>query len=244
MLSDLPVLKHLRRYIHDQDVMYWRARLLPAENARKINEVAHSEKSVFSLRTQIAANCIFVHVTKSGGTAVAQALFGEQPHHYRAIQYRAMYGIRRYNAMFKFAFVRNPWDRLYSAWSYLSGGGWSHFDHRWYIENIARYEDFNTFIRQWLTEDSISEHIHFWPQSWFLCDKHGRVIVDYVGRFENLADDYEVVSRRLGIGSPLKQLNTSSRKANYTEIYEPDTIDLVTRVYQQDIDLFGYRFDS
>lgn len=238
------LLDRIRSLVDEQDRMYIRARLFFFENARKINDVMSSEKTIFSLRTQMEANSIFVHVTKSGGTAVAQALFGEQPHHYRAIHYRAMYGYRRFDRMYKFAFVRNPWDRLYSAWSYLAGGGWSEYDRSWYAANISQYTDFNSFVKQWLTAHSVERHIHFRPQSWFLCDKRGRILVDYVGRFEELADDYKVVSSRLGIDTPLKKMNVSRREANYSEIYDEEAREIVAKVYQRDIALFNYQFDS
>ena len=133
-------------------------------------EVFPSEKGDFSLKPYDDHHCIFIHITKTAGTSVAKSLFNYLPYHYTAIDYRVIYGARTYDHYFKFAFVRNPWDRLYSAYRYFKAGGWNDDDKTWARQHLAPYDDFNRFVQQWLTADNIKKHIHFKPQCEFICD--------------------------------------------------------------------------
>lgn len=217
----------------------------PIQNRRLITQATLTDKSIFSIRKFNKLNAIFVHVTKTGGTAIAQALVGEQPFHYRAIEYRAIYGFQKYNKMFKFGFVRNPWDRLYSAWSYLRQGGWHDQDKKWYQQNIAQYKTFEEFVMLYLDNNHIHEHKHLWPQYAFLCNQNKEVIVDYVGRFETLNLDFEQLKNRLGLdGSTLLAMNTSDKTRKYQDAYSEEMIDKTRNIYNSDCGIFGYDFDS
>ena len=92
------------------------------ENVR--TAVYPSEKGNFSLRGFDREKAIFVHIPKAAGTSIALSIFGELPYHYKAIDYIVFFGRKTFNQYFKFAFVRNPWDRVYSAYTYLRKGGW------------------------------------------------------------------------------------------------------------------------
>jgi hypothetical protein len=63
--------------------------------------------------------CIFIHIPKTAGASIALSLFNEPPRHvhYRDFEIANPDKFRRY---FKFAFVRNPWDRLVSSYFYFA----------------------------------------------------------------------------------------------------------------------------
>lgn len=207
------------------------------------SSVFPSSKGDFSLRAFDRYQCLFIHITKSAGTSVAKSLFGELPYHYTAVQYRVIFGRKDFNQYFKFAFVRNPWDRLYSAYSYLKGGGWNEQDRQWYQENLANLSDFNTFVLQWLEPQRLRSHLHLAPQSDFVCDARGNPLLDYLGYFETLSDDFSLITKRLGMEARLTHVNASQR-AGYREVYTPEAIDKVRHLYRQDIDNFGYDFSG
>src|SRR5262249_28630742 len=152
------------------------------------------------------------------GTSVAKSLFGELPYHYTAWEYRVIFGRSDFNSYFKFAFVRNPWDRLYSAYSYLKDGGWNENDRIWAAENLAEISDFNVFVNEWLTPERLDAHIHFWPQSRFICDGAGRPLIDYLGYFEMIENDFNHVAKRMQVPATLEHVNASKRN-DYQSAY-------------------------
>ncbi len=211
---------------------------------KKLRTVVHpSPKGDFSLRSFDQHRCIFIHITKTAGTSVAKSLFGELPYHYRAIDYRVIYGRKLFDEYFKFAFVRNPWDRLYSAYSYLKGGGWNEKDAHWAETHLAAYSDFNHFVLDWLDQDRLKLHIHLQPQIEFLTDAKGNALLDYLAYFETISSDFDLITQRLNLDTKLAHTNKSSRDS-YVDVYSPAAIDKVKTIYRTDIETFGYEFDS
>lgn len=223
---------------------YWLYKLRnPGEFSQLRKVVNPSPKGDFSLRSFDQNKCIFVHITKTAGTSVALSLFGELPYHYTAQQYRVIYGRKSFNDYYKFAFVRNPWDRLYSAFSYLKAGGWNEQDKKWAAQNLADIADFNTFVLQWFSPEKLYSHIHFWPQSDFICDRQGRPIIDDLYFFESIKHDYDIIREKISTGSELGHKNAVSKKS-YSDIYTPEAIEKVRAIYHQDIKNFSYDFTN
>ena len=216
---------------HQRDVSDLRASVFP------------SPKGDFSLRGFDRRQAIFVHIPKAAGTSVALSLFGELPYHYTAGHYRVIFGRRTYNRYFKFAFVRNPWDRLYSAFHYLRAGGWNDADKAWAEANLARFSTFDQFVLEWLHPDRLDSYMHFRPQSRFICDWRGRPIIDHFGYFETIEEDFRAIAARLGVDASLGHVNRSQRE-DYRAAYSPAAIERVAEVYRQDIEAFGYDFDG
>ncbi len=187
--------------------------------------------------------CIFVHIPKTAGISVCKGLFsvdaiGHMPLRY----YQQALGAEKYTKYFKFAFVRNPWDRVFSAYSYFTKGGLSIQDQIW-GQAFRKYSDFNDFISKWLVPENIELLLHFMPQSHFIRNAQGVMDLDYLGRYENLAEDYEYIRQRLG-GNTLGHSNVSTNGKTYHKIYSKQSIEIVTRVYQSDIESLGYDFNS
>lgn len=223
-----------------------RLRFYKLRHQQQYREIRHkvypSNKGDFSLKPFDQHRCLFIHITKTAGTSVAKSLFEYLPYHYTAVDYRVIYGHRDFDDYFKFAFVRNPWDRLYSAWRYLAAGGWNDDDRQWYQDNLSRYPDFESFVNEWLNDDNILKHRHFWPQSRFTCDSKG-LLLDHVGYFETLEQDFNIIASRLGIDVKLGKHNANPGK-DYRDAYTDEMQQRVAHVYAKDIELFGYRFDG
>lgn len=186
--------------------------------------------------------CIFIHIPKAAGSSVAKTLFGIKSRHLRYNEYE-MANPRKFARYFKFAFVRNPWDRLLSAYDFLKSGGMNDLDRAWAQTHLAQYPDFDSFVRGWVNAENIRTWVHFVPQYHFICDDRLRIKVDYVGHYETIADDFAVIQTRLGVApSPLPKINSSAEKKHYSAYYSAETKKIVAEVYAVDIELFSYEF--
>ena len=192
--------------------------------------------------------CIFVHITKCAGVSMLMGLFGNRGGgHMRISHYQLAFSRSEFENYFKFTFVRNPWDRLVSAYLFLKEGGHNKVDKAWMEQNIASYDDFNSFVAGWVNRSNVHTWKHFVPQYRFVCEPgHRTPRVDFVGFFENLEEDFLSVQKRLGLDSGLGHLNqTKGRKRrDYREYYTETTKEIVAHVYREDIQLFGYDFDN
>lgn len=186
--------------------------------------------------------CIFVHIPKTAGSSVATALFGRPSSHVTAHAYLEA-SPRKFRRFFKFAFVRNPWDRLVSTYAFLRDGGMNEIDRTWAREHLAAYADFDDFVRRGLALEAVRSWVHFRPQTDFICDGEGKLLMDFVGRYERLDQDFAVVAKRLHRPVALPVINASRRSA-YADYYTPETRDLVGRFYGADIAAFDYGFGS
>lgn len=220
----------------------WLYKLRHNKEYEQLRTAVHpSDKGDFSLKPFDEHQCIFVHITKTAGTSVAKSLFGYLPYHYTAIDYRIIYGKRTFDRYFKFAFVRNPWDRLYSAYRYLKAGGWNNDDKTWASQHLGPYNSFEGFVKKWLNEDNIKLHRHFWPQYMFICDDSFQILVDHIAYFETINDDFDFIRSKIKINTTLGQHNVNPGQS-YTNAYTDETRNIVEQVYTQDIKMFGYDF--
>ena len=193
---------------------------------------------------------IFIHIPKAGGISIIKSLYGNRAGgigHRTYKHFMFVYGEENFNNYFKFTFVRNPYDRLYSAYTFLKKGGMNEVDKRFNNEILSNYKTFEELVMKGLKDENILNldlWTHFYPQYQFIYSPELELMVDFVGRFENLNEDYEKIREKIGTGEPLKHLNkTKDKKENdYREVYTPDMAEKVAEVYKKDIELFGYSF--
>ena len=144
---------------------------------------------------------------------------------------------------FVFAFVRNPWDRLVSAFFYLNQGGMNGSDRRDMKRYIKKYKgDFKAFVKEAIAEGWALDQLHLKPQVDWICDNDGQLLTDYTGRFESLRDDVQIISKMTGI--PFKKLEhrNRSKHKDFHEYYNDETVEIVAKAYKKDIELFNYDF--
>lgn len=189
--------------------------------------------------------CIFIHIPKCAGSSINQQLklksvgfSGHSP---------ASYHTEYLNKYFSFSFVRNPYDRIASAYKYfqkLNEG------HRWYkrnkiISDKASEMSFNEFVNHIpdfiklmnREEGSFESGIHFQPFSYFLNER-----IDYIGKTENSNVDYIKVCEKLGLQKkPLRKINTTN-SLNYQKLYIEESKDAVYNIYKEDIKKYNYEF--
>jgi chondroitin 4-sulfotransferase 11 len=187
------------------------------------------------------SRCIFIHIPKTAGSSVVETLFGENSRHIPYFEYERA-NPRKFQRFFKFAFVRNPWDRVVSTYTFLRRGGMNELDRNWSAQNLSQYPDFASFVRGWLNEENVWSWVHFVPQAHFILNEQGTVMVDYVGRFERIDEDFAYVAHRLGRDMRLGKTNQSGHR-HFSSYYDEDTREIVRRVYARDIEAFNYRFE-
>lgn len=72
-------------------------------------------------------------------------------------------------------------------------------------------------------------------------DEQGKLLVDWVGRYERLEQDFAAVCHRINVRETLPRLNVSLH-GSYREHYTDRTRRLVEEAYTKDIEMFGYEF--
>jgi hypothetical protein len=141
-------------------------------------------------------------------------------------------GERQWNAYFKFGFVRNPWDRAVSL--YLRKEGMR-------MKDRMTFEEFVRWMR-YSSSTCIYPVPHTNQLDWFV-DPHGGVIVDFIGKFEQIESDWASVADRLNLPKTLPHKNrTPARDKHYTEYYTKETEEIIRDRFRVDIERFEYVF--
>jgi hypothetical protein len=187
-----------------------------------------------------------VHVPKAAGTSVNKALYGRTLGHYSAEEIQGKFP-RLYDQAFTFSLVRNPWDRVLSAYRFACIGKTKSMGmHKPNQYRIPEFESFERFVCEWLPKQNIEElDFVFRPQTMFVCDCTGQVMVDFIGRVEAMGETVSVLTAKLGKKIVINTENsTGNPKKSYRgEYVSAEMVDVVRSIYRQDIDLFGYGFE-
>jgi len=194
---------------------------------------------------------IFVHIQKTGGNSIRSALgveHNDAHKHFLARELKAVYGKEAWAAAFKFSFVRNPWERLVSWWSFIDNdrdpSGASPAANNFFGYVLERAHSFEEFISRCTDEiiDADGRKCILRNQLDYLTGEDGAMMVDFVGRFEHLQSGFDEIMARLGLPSTALPYVNVSRHAAYLDYYTADMAREVGRQYARDIDAFGYRF--
>ncbi|WP_293704602.1 sulfotransferase family 2 domain-containing protein [Sphingopyxis sp. UBA6723] len=150
--------------------------------------------------------------------------------HISFAEIRPFLGEETFNDYFKFAFVRNPFDRFVSYCAFATSREGS----------FAR--DPKRVMRHFLFTAPPLQHVIFRPQHLFLTDMDGRLLADRLGKVETMQADYDGICAQIGIAtSPLDHANRS-RRGDYRDYYDQELIDGVAKIYARDLELFGYDY--
>lgn len=208
---------------------------------------------------------VFVHIHKTAGSSVFTAL-KEMPHsrpHGHAHTFIKDGDISEYASYFKFAVVRNPWERAVSwYYSILHLTGPSSFSN--YVR--ANCDDFSGFLD--CTELVLDKTLDLprrpenelltknpdlpYPKSLafnqldYICDENQQLAVDYVGRFENLDETWAHICQQIKAKIRLPRKNSGGwylQGQTYRDYYKSDAdVEKIRRLYARDIAHFGYEF--
>lgn len=205
--------------------------------------------------------CIFIHIPKCGGTSIEHVIwpypedltepnlwwgFVSKYHnkyqtgglqHLLARQVRSEVGLEIFNSFYKFTIVRNPWDRIVSQFAYM--------------QTRPDLMDFigmqpETEFKAYLGLIQKKQHVQWMPQTDFILDQDGTLLVDKIGNLESIEKDSREVFDILGIcGEQAKvfHANRSQRKST-DHYYDQESIEIVSEIYSSDINYLNYSFDS
>ena len=150
--------------------------------------------------------------------------------HISLAQLRPFIEPEKFDGYFKFAFVRNPFDRFVSYCAFMTR------------ERGEFERDPKGVMRHLLFTAPPMRHILFQPQYSFLCSREGALLTDFVGRVEQMQSGFDEICDRIGIGrTELEKSNTSTRD-DYRQYYDQQLIDGVSKLYARDLELFDYDF--
>ncbi len=204
--------------------------------------------------------CILIHIPRTGGSSIERWIHGQdwwntspETKHLLASQAKRVY--REYwDDYFKFAFVRNPWDRTVSCLHHAA-----HF-------GLRSEEDTTEFHWMWRRTIDLAGYkemfgypvtleydYRFYERSELLTTDHqpncvyGNILdepIDFIGRFETLKADTRLIQRKIGIKDSFGVHKQKSKRRKYTRYYDENTRDDVRQLYAGDIEAFGYRYAS
>ena len=150
----------------------------------------------------------------------------------------------RFDSYFKFSFVRNPWDRMYSQY--------------WYQKHTVKADSAQGKFHDWLRkcEEAYNDPTgcvfgrnrhafirHITNQvDWLTIDDE--IGVDFIGKYESLASDFDrmCVSRQWAIHLPHSNKSLGD-KTHYSTFYDDDGRDFVARMHSADLLTFKYQFE-
>lgn len=198
---------------------------------------------------------LFIHIYKNAGTSIKRALrpfsiptwqkyansvikrigfkkFGSCRFegHITSAELIEKIGRDEFDSHFSFAIVRNPWDWEVSHYKYILQKR-KHPSHRLVrsMKSFSEYLHWRCDNRYRLQNDFLSVD--------------GQRVVNFVGRFENLQEDFRTICERIGIQARLVKKN-STRPKPYQDFYDSRTAELVRQTYRRDIETFGYEFEK
>lgn len=226
-------------------VIYYGTRLILNKKHKHLQSLRTREagKNGYSMRGFDDLKCIFIHIPKTGGVSLSHGFFGNLGGgHRRIVDYYPIFSPKEFKEYFKFAIVRNPWDRVVSAYFFLKGGGFHETERKWVEENISVFEDFEEFICRWVNEQNIYSYKHFIPQHHFVLHK-GKLMIDKFYKLENISSAVKEINSRLNVNITLPHKNRNlSRNPDYRQYYNKKTKKIIEDIYSKDIQIFNYSF--
>ncbi|GED43142.1 sulfotransferase family 2 domain-containing protein [Cobetia marina] len=187
--------------------------------------------------------CIFIHIPKAAGTSVLAALGkkGEKGRDHVSWQTYKKADSKKFNNYFKFSFVRNPYDRAFSAYHYILKGGNQGPEDSRVAASLAKYRGFDDFVENGLWQGAFRSHLLFHSQSSFIMSADDRLMVDFLGHFETLDQDFKIVAEKLGIDSSIAHRNKGDVRCRVAqESMASATREKLAILYAQDFANFGY----
>ena len=197
---------------------------------------------------------IFTHISRTGGVTIDNCMRRLLPdsrtiggQHAPLVAARAMLGAR-FEQAYKFAFVRNPWDRFVSWYSLMAAVKHSakpncaapivHDTEHWHV--------FDAFLENWCAQEVQIDGVRRrqlsqWAQ---LVDADGVLLVDDIGRFENYTPDAIRLFANAHIDAGLLPTLNASKHLHYSAYYSAFGRELIENVFPEDISNFGYQFEA
>jgi len=193
---------------------------------------------------------IFIHLIKVAGISIEVALKSDTLIDHRTVkQYIKHLGLDTYHSFFSFTFVRNPWDRLVSMYTFTKTGGF------WENKPLNKTDEYS--CNEWIKniekcyDPEGDDYKKYTNQVDWLTNFNDEIDVNFIGKFENLQKDWKRVCKFIDVSLiTLPHVNATKRNRNYKDYYKLpngkydfDAIEKVRELNYKDIEEFGYTFD-
>ena len=195
---------------------------------------------------------VFVCVPKTGSTTLSKYFkrTGEfdkpkdhpwltEKYHYPISRIKEEENVQDY---FKFAYHRNPFDRLVSSWiDFTQAKG----HQSWSAKLTKQFKSWEDFAKNFVDTEWANE-IHFQPTTYYT-HVEGVQAVDHVARYEDFNSETKHILDRVGInyrtGDFGHRFRQTSRDKDYRQYYKDDaTIETVAKHFKSDLETFGDEF--
>lgn len=177
---------------------------------------------------------LFIHIPRTGGTSIEKQLFCNNNHgakHWNLSKWKAKLSKEELTSLFKFSFVRNPWDIMISK--YVS----SYYNKSKGFGNIGFSS--NKSLKYFLTLYKRAKNER--GDTFF--DFFDPTQLDFIGKYETRKTDLEFISQKINFNiSPDVTCRRHPNKNHYTTYYDEETIEMVRQKYIREIEYFGYKF--
>jgi hypothetical protein len=189
---------------------------------------------------------VFVHIQKTAGSSMRHVL-KKIPGTKRICGTHSFIKDCDYpKDYFKFVFVRNPWDRLVSWYNMHKKLG-PHNDFAKYL--IDGTNNFSDFLKKTNVVTDYPHNSNFpvrksitYNQLDYVSDEDEKIIVDFIGKFENLNEDVSTVGKKIGLPNMKLPVVNKLRNDDYRTYYKDNDVEIVAEMYKRDIEYFGYTF--
>ncbi len=191
--------------------------------------------------------CIFIHVPKVAGSSIERVIYQTDKWlvgHVKASDY-TKFDKDKFDSYFSFGFVRNPYDRVVSAYHYLKNDSPDPCDIKWgrlHINNLT-FEEFILSLQDEEFKEEILSKNHFSFQYKYLCDKNMNILVNFIGKFEKLDNDFKKILNILRRKDSLVHIN-KSKHLNYRDYYNSQTYKIIREIYRDDFEIFDYDLED
>ncbi len=150
--------------------------------------------------------------------------------HQTALQVCEVLGPERWAQYCSFAVLRNPWERFVSCVAFM------------FRNNGLFEQDPAGTMRRVLEMPQQLARVHYWPQSAFVCDGAGEVMVTQLLRAESLQAGFDTLCAATGLEPRVLEVRNASEHRHYSTYYDAALRDQVGELYREDVERFGYRF--
>lgn len=163
-------------------------------------------------------NAIFIHIPKTAGTSITRWLIKHNKGKKNGVKHSDM-SQHKLNDKFVFTCVRNPYDWVYSGWSYMK-----------------RFSGKGLSLEQYIMDDYMLKMVNAAPQYQYIdVDR-----IDLILKYETLNKDFKKIQKKFNCDKKLGRLNKSDRRKDWSVMIKDDMKEKIYQTYKTDFEIFNY----
>ncbi|WP_159021319.1 sulfotransferase family 2 domain-containing protein [Formosa sp. L2A11] len=173
---------------------------------------------------------VFIHIAKTGSTSIISITGKAHRKHLTVKEVIKYIGQKKWDRVYKFAVVRNPWAKVVSQYKFRTK------------TNKSNMKDTPISFKDWVTKVFVEQDAFYYgkrpllfaPQVFWLKNNKEDIDLDRILHFENLNEEFKAVANTIGINPDLPHLN-STKPNHYKEYYDEETKNIVASWFTEDL---------